>query len=104
MVYGGAESVGHESDDQLNERQPLGRRKEAGSPRKQDRKVEQDAEEGVPVVADLQRPDAEGAFAGHAGDGRHTLDKPRRQNFQAQRCHEDNRNGGSQDWAQPTTE
>ena len=57
VVYGGEESVRHESDGLLDERQRLGRRKEAGGPREQHRKIEQDAEEGIPVIADLERFD-----------------------------------------------
>jgi len=79
VVYGGAESLRHESGGLLDGRQPLGRRKEAGCPRKKNGKIEQDTNEGVPVVADLQRLDTEGALQRSAGDGGHALHKPPRQ-------------------------
>lgn len=88
MVYGGKESGRHESAGLLNERQRLGGRNEAGSPRKQQGKVEQDAEEGVAVVADLKRLDAKGALTLFAGDDGHAFDNPPRQDFHAQQCHE----------------
>ena len=79
VVYGGEESVRHESGGQLNERQRLSRRKEAGLPGEKNGKIKQDPNEGVPVVADLERSDAEGAITLRAGYDRHALDTPPRQ-------------------------
>ena len=79
VVYGGVESLRHESDGLLDGRPPLGRRKEARCPRKKNGKIKQDTNEGVLVVADLQRLDTEGALQRSAGDGGHALHKPTRQ-------------------------
>ena len=84
MVYGGEESVRHESGGLLNERQRLSRRKETGSTWEQNRKIEQDAEEGVTVVADLKRFDAEGTLTRNTSDGRHAIHEPPRQDFHSQ--------------------
>jgi len=102
VVYCGDESGRHESDGLPNERQPLGRRKEAGRPGEKHGKIEQDADEGIPVVTNLKRFDAEGAITLSTRHERHTLDKPPRQNFQPQQCYEKNRYEGPQDRAQRT--
>lgn len=86
MVYGRVESVRHESDGLLNKRLGLDRQDEAGSPREQNGKVEQNTEKGVPVVADLKRLDTEGAFTLPAGDSRYVLHKSPRQDFHPQHC------------------
>ena len=74
MVYSRAETVGRTSGGLLNKMQRLGRRQEAGSPREKNGKVEQDTDEGVPMVADLKRLDAEGSLSVPAGNCRHALD------------------------------
>ena len=102
VVYGGEESVRHESGGRLNERQSPGRREEAGRPGEKNGKVKQDADEGVPVVADLKQLDAEGAISLRAGSERHAFDKTPRQDFHPQQGHKKNRYKGSQDRAQPT--
>jgi hypothetical protein len=73
VVYGGVESIRDERGGLPNEKQRLGRRQEAGSPREKNGKVEQDTNEAVPVVADLKRFDTEGALNGFTGDDRHAL-------------------------------
>ena len=95
MVYGGVESLRRESGGLPERRAPIGRRKEAGCPRKKNGKIEQDTNEGVPVVADLQRLDTEGAPHGSAGDGGRALRKPPRQDCRPQACDKNDRYEGT---------
>jgi hypothetical protein len=104
VVYGGVKSVRHESRSLLNERQRFGRRKEAGRPRKQHGKIEQDAEEGVSVIADLKRFDAKRAFIRHAGDSRHALHKPPRQDLHPKERYKKDRDKSAKGGAEPTAE
>ena len=104
VVYGGAESVRDESGGLLDERQRLGRRKEAGSPRGENGEIERHSDEGVPVVADLKRFDAQGALSVSSGDGGRVLDKPPRQDFHPERRNQNDRHNHPQGGARPTTE
>ena len=104
VVYGRAESVRHERGGLLDERQRLGRWKEAGGPGKKNGQVEQDTDERVPVVADLKRLDAEGTVTLLTGDGGCALNKSPRQDFQPQRCDQNDRPQSPQDGTQPTAE
>lgn len=91
MVYGGSEPVRHESDSLPDEWQRNSRRQEAQGLREKNGKVEQHANEGVPVVADLKRFDTECPFNGSAGDGGHALDKPPRQDFHSEQRYQNDR-------------
>ena len=90
MVYGGVESVRHEGGGMLNDGQRLGRRQEAGRPREKNGNVEQDAEERVPVVADLKRLDGEGPSALLTGADRCALDTPPREDVHPEQRDENN--------------
>ena len=104
MIYGGDEFVRRHGGGLLNERQRHVRRNEAGCPRQKNGKVEQDANEGVPVVANLQRLDTEGAFPGAAGDIRRALNKPPWQYSHPQQRNQEDRHNRSQGNACPTAE
>jgi len=102
VVYGRAEPVLNESVGLLNEPERFRRRQQAGRPSEQHGKVEQDADEGVPVVTNVQRLDAEGAFGLPTGDGGSALDKTPWQDFHPQRGDKEDRRKDSQRGAQPT--
>jgi len=101
VVYGRVKSVRHESGRLLDERQRFGRRQEAGRPREQNGKVEQDTDEGIPVVADLKRFDKEGALRLRTRDGGSELDKTPWQDFHPQRSDKNDRHEDAQDAAPP---
>lgn len=96
VIYGGSEFVRHESGSLPDEWQRRSRRQEAQGPREKNGKIEQNTNEGVPVVTDLKRFDTEGPFNGSAGDGGHALDQPKRQDFHAQQRYQNDRHEGSQ--------
>ena len=83
------ESVRRESDGLLDERQRLGRRLEAGGPREQHRKIEQDAEGGIPAIADLKRLDTARETTGASGGECHGFQVGAGENFQPQQDQKD---------------
>jgi len=89
VVYGGVESVGHESGSRLDERSRLNRRHEARNPREKYGKIEKVAEKSFPVVAYLKRLDVAGAFTLRTGEKRFALRTPPGQDLQPQEHHED---------------
>ncbi len=101
MIYGRVKSVRDESGGLLNESQRFGRRQEAGRPREQNGKVEQDTDEGIPVVADLKRFNAEGALRLTIGDGGSAIDKAPRQDFHPHRSDKNDRHEEAQGAALP---
>lgn len=100
-VYVRVESVRHEGCGLLNGQQRCGRRQKAGRPREQNGKVEEDADVGVPMVANLKRLDAEGTFTLSAVNGRSAFDKTPRQDFHHQQSDKDDRDEDAQNAALP---
>ena len=104
VIYGRKKSVRYENDRRPNQRQFLGRRNDAWSPRDEERKLEQVAKEGVPVVTDLKRLESDGALTFPSGDGWDATRKPRRQDFHPQKRCKNDRNEGAKRGARSTME